>query len=346
MSDRVGFGLVGYGAWGLCHAAAIEASAGARLVGVAARNPGSRDAALSAHPSAIVVGDYRELLERSDIDVVDIVIPSDQHARVASDCLVAGKHVLLEKPMALTLSDCLSLTEQAARSNRLLAIGHELRLSSLWGGVKQCLDDGVIGEPRYVLVELSRRPYRLGAGGWRYDPMRVGSWILEEPIHFFDLARWYLSSSGPPISLTASANGKGVGTAGLDDNFAAIVKFENGAMTVIAQTLAAFEHHQTVKVTGSKGAIWASWSGSMDRTRRATSVLRVFDGETVREAPLGTAAGELYELEQEIEMVASAVRHGTPVAASGIDGAWSVAMCLAAEESVRSGLPVAIPKVF
>ena len=71
---------------------------------------------------------------------------------------------------------------------QMLAIGFELRLSSVWGKVKAMLDAGAIGEPRYVLIELWRRPYRTGSDGWRYDPARVGSWILEEPIHFFDFA--------------------------------------------------------------------------------------------------------------------------------------------------------------
>ena len=60
------------------------------------------------------------------------------------------------------------------------------------------IDAGAIGEPQYALIELWRRPYRLGADGWRYDINRVGNWILEEPIHFFDLARWYFAGVGDP----------------------------------------------------------------------------------------------------------------------------------------------------
>ncbi len=66
------------------------------------------------------------------------------------------------------------------------------------------IDEGFVGEPRYVLVELSRMPYRQGAEGWRYDIDKVGNWILEEPIHFFDFARWYLQGSGQPVSVFAA----------------------------------------------------------------------------------------------------------------------------------------------
>ena len=83
----------------------------------------------------------------------------------------------------------------------VLAIGHELRLSSLWGKVKEMIVAGAVGEPLYVLIELWRRPYRFGSGGWRYDTRRVGNWALEEPIHFFDLARWYFARSGDPASV-------------------------------------------------------------------------------------------------------------------------------------------------
>ena len=176
-------------------------------------------------------------------------------------------------------AECDDLIRLAREHNRVFAVGHELRLSSLWGKVKELIDAGFVGEPLYVLIELSRRPYRQGSENWRYDINRVGSWILEEPIHFFDLARWYLSAAGEPQAVYATSNSRQPGHPELKDNFSAIVHFPRGAYAVISQTLAAFEHHQTVKVTGTKGALWASWSGAMDRTLHPTFSLRAFDGE-------------------------------------------------------------------
>ena len=60
-------------------------------------------------------------------------------------------------------------------------------------------------------MELSRRPYRPGADSWRFDIERVGNWILEEPIHFFDLARWYLDTAGTPQTIYARANSRQTG---------------------------------------------------------------------------------------------------------------------------------------
>ena len=73
--------------------------------------------------------------------------------------------------------------------------------------------------------------------------------MLEEPIHFFDLARWYLASAGNPVELYALGNSRDPSRPGLYDNFSATFRYANGAYAVVSQTLAAFEHHQTVKIS-------------------------------------------------------------------------------------------------
>jgi myo-inositol 2-dehydrogenase / D-chiro-inositol 1-dehydrogenase len=342
MTDPLRFGLIGFGAWGKCHAGAIAKTQGALLTAVTAPSEASRSAAQEQYPKAAVTSDYRELLARDEVEIVDIVVPSYLHHEITSNALRAGKHVLLEKPMALSLAECDDLIRLARDQKRILAVGHELRLSSLWGKVKQLIDGGFVGDPLYALVELSRRPYRQGAGNWRYDISRVGSWILEEPIHFFDLARWYLSSAGEPQTVFATSNSRQPGHPELKDNFSAILNFSGGAYAVVSQTLAAFEHHQTVKVTGTKGALWAAWSGTMDRTLHPTFSLRAFDGENVHDMKIDKITGEVFELEDQMAMLVRAVREGGQLSCSAADGRWSVAMCLAAQESVDLGAPVAI----
>jgi myo-inositol 2-dehydrogenase/D-chiro-inositol 1-dehydrogenase len=241
--------------------------------------------------------------------------------------------------MALSLDHCDRLIALAGQKQRKLAIGHEFRLSSLWGKVKQMIDAGKIGEPQYALIELWRRPYRLGADGWRYDINRVGNWILEEPIHFFDLARWYFERVGEPVSVFAQASARRADHEELQDNFSATVRFRGGggAYAVISQTLAAWEHHQVVKVTGREGALWASWSGALDRTFEPTFSLkhaRGVAGETPVDVPIDKITGEVYELNDQVDSMVRAIVDGEPLAATGMDGRWSVAMCLTAQESV------------
>jgi len=343
---NVRFGLIGYGAWGKCHADAIAKTDGAELVGIVAKSENTCAAAREAYPDVAVGSDYHELIAREDVDIIDIVLPTYLHHEVASAVLEAGKHLLLEKPMCLSVDQCDELIQLAKDKDCFVAIGHELRLSSLWGKVKEMIDEGFVGEPLYVLVELSRNPYRLGADGWRYDIERVGSWILEEPIHFFDFARWYLQGTGEPESVFATANSRQPDHPELQDNFSAVMQFGGGAYAVVSQTLASFEHHQTVKVVGTKGSLWASWSGAMDRTRHPSYFLKASDGESVEEIPITKITGELFELEDEMEMLVRAVHDDKPLMTTGEDGRWSVAMCLAAQQSVETGLPVKMSEVM
>jgi myo-inositol 2-dehydrogenase/D-chiro-inositol 1-dehydrogenase len=338
------FGLIGYGAWGSHHARAITGTAGAELVAIAARSEQTRAAAHADHPAAHVYEDYRLLLEREELDVVDVVLPTDLHHEVGRAVLQSGRHLLLEKPMALSLGHCDELIALADSQNRILAVGHEMRLSPLWGKVRELVRAGAVGDPLYLLIELWRRPYRQGSQGWRYDIRRVGNWALEEPIHFFDLARWYLAGAGEPATVYARAASRQPGHPELHDNFSAVVTWPRGEYAVISQTLAAFEHHQTVKLTGTRGALWASWSGTLDRDWQPRHSLKYHDGARVEEVPLAQPGGEVYELAEEVAMMVRAVRSGEPVAAPGGEGKWSVALCLAAQQSATTGGVVSLPE--
>src|SRR4051794_39760604 len=97
----VRFALIGFGAWGSHHARAIAESPRAQLVAIAAHSEKSQAAAREAHPNVRVVGDYRELLADDSIEVIDVVLPSHLHHGVGQAALEAGKHLLMEKPMAL-----------------------------------------------------------------------------------------------------------------------------------------------------------------------------------------------------------------------------------------------------
>jgi myo-inositol 2-dehydrogenase / D-chiro-inositol 1-dehydrogenase len=337
-------GLIGYGAWGQHHARAIRSTDGAVLTAICARSEESRQRATNDHPYATIYRDHHDMLAREELDLCDVVLPSDLHFPVARDVLQSGRHLLLEKPMALRVDHCGQPIELARSRSRVLAIGHELRMSSLWGKVKELIDAGAIGEPLYALIELWRKPYRLGAGGWRYDAKRVGDWILEEPIHFFDLARWYFAGAGEPVSLYAAASARRADHPELHDNFSAILNFPRGRHAVISQTLAGWEHHQAAKLTGTDGAIWAAWSGATDRTFEPTFSLKLQRAADapVEEVPLAKTSGEVYELVDQVRAVIRAVREGTRVPCTGEDGLWSTMMCLKAAESLEKGQPVSL----
>jgi myo-inositol 2-dehydrogenase/D-chiro-inositol 1-dehydrogenase len=150
-------GLIGYGARGIHHARVIAANSQASLVAIAAKSEATAAKARQDHPQSRVPTDYREVLAQ-ELDAVVVVLPSHLHYEVSKAVLQSGRHLLLEKPMAISVVHCEELTALAKDRQRVLAIGHEMRMSSLWGKVKELIDTGAIGDPLYALIELWRKP--------------------------------------------------------------------------------------------------------------------------------------------------------------------------------------------
>jgi len=332
------FGLIGYGAWGKHHAEAIRQSRGCELRAVCARTAQSR-AAAAAETGAAVYGDFRDLLGRDDLDVVDIVAPNFLHEQIAMAALASGRHVLLEKPMATTVAACDAIIAAAQAAGRLLLVGHEMRFSSLHARIRQLIGEGAIGEPRYVLMDLWRRPYRLGAGGWRYDPEQVGNWTLEEPVHFFDAAAWFLESAGEPETVYAHGNRTDPSAPhrpDMNDNFTATVGYANGAYAVLSQTLAAVEHHLSIKVMGSRAMLRAEWHAELDRSERPQFSLEISDGAGLKPVEVHSTPGEFFELREEIAALARAVGEGAPLPMTPREARRAVMLCLQAQRSLET----------
>ena len=120
-------------------------------------------------------------------DAVMVVSPNYLHAQHSLAMLEAGKHVLVEKPMALTARDCDAMITAAEANNVVLAVGLEMRVFTLFRAVKDLLDNE-LGTPLHVQLDLTRRPYRAGAGGWKSDPDKLGNAILKNP---FTTSIWH-----------------------------------------------------------------------------------------------------------------------------------------------------------
>jgi myo-inositol 2-dehydrogenase/D-chiro-inositol 1-dehydrogenase len=246
--------------------------------------------------------------------------------------------VLLEKPMAISLEQCDRLVATEKASGKRLSIGHELRVSSQWGRVKTEIDAGRIGKPRFVNITLFRNPYRSGANAWRYDRTREGSWILEETVHFFDLALWYLASNGNPVSVRSMGTAKD-DTSGMFENISSVLRFTDGATASISHCTAGFGHHLTVEVAGAEGAIRTHWQGSMDRDENAQFDFRIRPRGFAFERGVSEfkdvsleSSGETVELEGEIALTVKAFARGEALV-SAREARKSVIICLAAEKS-------------
>jgi myo-inositol 2-dehydrogenase/D-chiro-inositol 1-dehydrogenase len=339
----VSFGLIGYGAWGRHHARAIRGTGGAELRAVCAWSEASRSAA-AAETGAAVYRSYADVLSRPDLDVIDIVIPNYLHEEVATAALRSGRHVVLEKPMATTVAACDAIIAAARDNDRLLLVGHEMRFSGMYGRIRQLIDEGRVGEPRYILADLWRRPYRPGSDGWRLDRARVGNWTLEEPVHFFDIVCWYLAGAGEPGSVFAYGN-RTDPSAEYDpdtsDNFTAVLTFPNRAYAVISQSLAAVEHHFSLKIFGSRGVIRGEWHAELDRSEKPRYSLELSDGTGLRPVEVTSTPGELFELREEIAAMVRAVRDGGPLPITPEEARRAVALCLSARESLAWGRQIA-----
>ncbi|HUB11812.1 MAG TPA: Gfo/Idh/MocA family oxidoreductase [Acetobacteraceae bacterium] len=341
MPDDIRFGLIGYGLWGRHHATAIAAAPGATLSAIACASETTATAARQDFPTVPVDIGYEPLLSRPDIDAVAIVIPNHLHAKVGVAALRAGKDVLLEKPMATTLEGCDQLLQAEHQSGRVLTIGHELRLSTQFGRIKSFIDAGEIGKPSYLSLSLFRFPFRPGSQGWRYDAARVGSWLLEEPVHAFDFVMWYFETLGDPLSIQVFGNASMRGAA-MAESFTAILRFPGDAHAVITQTVGGFEYHQLLNVVGSEGSVRSWWSGAMDRTTHPAYELRIDRRSKggVETAAIGPS-GELAELSEQARRTVVAFRNRRPLLC-GEAARKRIIVCLAAEESLHEGREIVL----
>ncbi|NUR89961.1 MAG: Gfo/Idh/MocA family oxidoreductase [Nonomuraea sp.] len=135
--------------------------------------------------------DYRDLLERRDVDAVIVMTPDDTHERVAIDCLEAGKPVYLEKPLAITIESCDRILEAARRTGTRLYVGHNMRHMGVVRQMRDIIRKGVIGEPKTVWVR-----HFVSYGGdyyfkdWHADRTRTTGLLLQKAAHDLDVVHW------------------------------------------------------------------------------------------------------------------------------------------------------------
>lgn len=331
--------LAGFGAWGEMHARAIAAIGDATIVAVYCHGERSAQAAARHLPQVPRFDDYDAMLAAGGYDVVSVVAPNHAHSDFACRALEAGANVFLEKPVGLSLGQCDDVIEAADRTGRLVAVNHELRVSHQWKTVRDIVTAGDIGAVRYQHLSLFRNRFRQGSGGWRYDRDKVGSWVLEELVHFFDLVTWYATENGRPVRVRARGNG---GSNGLVANFVATLEWADGALAVLSQCLSGFEHHAQLEVAGTTGAVRTWWAGAMDRTLHPEFVLKVQRSEREPETIDIPRSGEVFELEENLRLALAGFRKGRSIF-SPRDARLAIEICLAADQSYRSGRDVELP---
>lgn len=332
----VRFALVGYGEWGKCHGAALRDTPGADLRAVWSRSTEAlKEAKRELRTDA--TDNFDRLLRRTDLDAADVVLPNCLHHEAALSVLQSKRHLLLESPPGLSVQQCDEITAAARRTGCVVGVGLSKRFSPLWSKVKEMVDSGWIGEPVQVIIDLWRRPYSLGRGGWRYFQEQVGSWLFQDPMHLLDLACWLLARTQTPTSAFAEGRSSDVKHPEFADNLTMILNFTGNSVATITCALSVFEHHLTLRVVGTEGALVGQWSGGDDPSAAAESSLVHYTGRTLKEVALPGATDQCAELAAQIAAFVRAIEKDMAFSPSLEDGRRTLQLCLAVEESMKEG---------
>lgn len=210
----VGFGLIGSGMMGRTYAAGIQRQAkDARVIAVAG---GSRALKLAAEFGIAEEPTVDALLDRRDVDVVVIATPHTTHLPIALKAAAAGKHVYLEKPMALNTVECQQIVDACRKAGVQLTVASQSRYNEMNQRVKSLVDDGTLGPLRFIRITSPTVGWDVPAEGWFVDPREGGAFLDWGP-HGVDAIRFF---TGANATLAF----------GMFDNFGGIPAMDPSAM--------------------------------------------------------------------------------------------------------------------
>lgn len=255
-STPLGIGVIGAGAIVKRHVIAYQSLPSlARLVAVADIDAKRSNEAKAAYGFAEALTDYRSLLSRSDVDVVDICAPAGLHCRMVVDALKAGKHVLCEKPIATTLADADAMIAAAAENAKLAAsCVFQLRCETTHRRMRRLIQQGQIGRPLLakVAVKVKKSPTyytaRPGAGSWKVDG---GGVLINQAIHQLDAL---ISFLGEPVEASATME-TFVHPIDCEDTLTGWVRFQSGALATIECTTCAKKKECAIEITGENAGL-------------------------------------------------------------------------------------------
>ncbi|MGD9347445.1 MAG: Gfo/Idh/MocA family oxidoreductase [Candidatus Aminicenantes bacterium] len=150
---------------------------------------------------------HTELLRDADVDAVAVCVPLPSHAEVALDAVAAGKHVLLEKPLAMTLDEADRLVERTAHSDRKVMVGYNKRWHRLVRKTREIIKNGSLGEVRMIQVVFSTGHRNRYIPQWRLHRKDGGGSIIENGSHFYDLWRFLLGKNIRKVSALSRSTG-------------------------------------------------------------------------------------------------------------------------------------------
>ncbi len=241
--DKLRVGIIGVGWPGQRHIEGYQKNPNAQIVALSDVNTEAAEKVRAEYSvdGARIYGDYREMLESPDVDAVSICTPNFLHGPMAIDALDAGKHVLLEKPLAHNLEEGEHIAAKAASSDRALMIAFNNRYRPDSRMLKEQIEAGVLGDIYYAKTGWLRGASIFFLRGWFTQRARSGGGpLIDLGVHMLDLALWFMGNPRP-VSVSGSVYHKFTDfmrqTAGneadVEDLATAFVKLDNGATIVL-----------------------------------------------------------------------------------------------------------------
>ncbi len=343
--STVGVGLLGYGALGPAHAAALGGVDGLSLVAVCDRDPGRREAAAAQQVS--VVETAEALLAREDVDLVLVALPPVAHAAAVMQALEAGKHVVCEKPFALRAADCDRMIHAAASRDLLLTVFQNRRWDPDFVAARDVLRSGAIGAPFYMESFVGGHAHPCSY--WHsHEPISGGA-IFDWGSHYVD---WILQLFDARVAAVRCVTHKRVwhDVTNADHTTLEIV-FDGGQQAFFIHSDVSAAAKPKWYVLGTEGALVGDWRHTTERVRgpdgeiderrvlptdlpARVSVLRP-DGE-------GGSHREVLSLPRRdraafYRNLVGHLRHGEPIAVAADDARRNVAVMEAATTSASRG---------
>jgi 1,5-anhydro-D-fructose reductase (1,5-anhydro-D-mannitol-forming) len=322
-SQALGWGIVGLGRIAATEIApAITASASGALISVVSRDQGRAEAFAREHGAVTAVDDYAKMLADPAVGAVYIATPNAQHAEQVIAAARAGKHVLCDKPLALTVADARRCVGECRSAGVGLGITFQTRFFDGMAEAASLIRDGRIG--RVVAAEAQIGTRGSLPRGWRLDPALAGFGTLNNiGVHALDILRYLTGSEVAEVAAMASSEpGFEV-----DTTDSVLLRFRNGALGQLIASQAIPHPQDDIALYGTEGRVNAPNMSRPDRDSVMSFITR--DGE--REFGVSSRGSYL----RIVEEFTAAVSSGRDPSPSGEDGLRSVELTAAIADSIR-----------
>ena len=339
----VRYGIIGCGHIAKKHVEAIRAVDGAQLVAVCDTDPGRMEAFLEEGVEGYT--DSADLVSRSDLDLVNICTPSGLHPDLTVQAAEAGKHVLVEKPMALTMAEADRMIQACADNGVKLSVVHPNRFRPAIRELKKRLERGAFGKISHANATLrwNRNQSYYDQAPWRGTQAMDGGVLMNQAIHNLDLLLW----TAGDVEEVASYQATRLRNIEAEDTSVSIVKFKNGALGVIeaAVTLYPRNLEESLSLFGETGtAVIGGPTANWIKTWKFADLTDEEAEEAIRQVeadPFGMPGHQCL-----IQDMTEAVRTGGEPMVTGEDGRRALGLVVACQTAAERGEPVSMDEVL